>query len=240
MKRIGTYGAVGGDSESFGIVLTIYLLLRTPFSFADIFGNRLEEDIPNSITSLSNLQILHLKLNRLSGTIPDLGSMPKLQWIDLSSNYLHGTVPQSLGTSKTIKDLRLGNNRLYDPIPSGLCSNPDVNAGVTKKYGCAGILCPIGTYSEVGHAVDPVGCFKCPAGESTLYLGSVRSKCQVFTEAMILTMFFEVMQGHEWPLGLQENWGNYDVPLCKWAGLTCDEDGELESIAFPLVGLEHY
>jgi len=208
----------------------------------DIFGCELTGTIPESITALQSLQILHLKLNKLTGTIPErIGLMPKLSWVDLASNGLHGTVPQSLGSSTSIEDLRLGaGNKLYGPIPSGLCKNLKVNGGATERAGCDGILCPLGTFSNTGYAGESSGCEKCPAGSSTLYLGSTRSECQVFTEEMILSMFYGVMQGQHWPDEQQKNWGNLDVSVCEWGGLSCDEQGELESIAFPLVGIENY
>lgn len=196
--------------------------------------------IPAALLDLKNLQILHLKANKLTGTIPELGQNPLISWVDLSSNQLHGTIPQSLGNSRTIEDLRLGNNRLYEPIPPGLCRNPNVNGGVTKSYGCDGVICPIGTYSDTGHAIESIGCTSCPDGETTLYLGSPMSACQQLTEEDLLSMLYEVMRGNLWPESSREHWKDPNVSVCDWAGLSCDKQGQLTSLSFPLAGLEEY
>jgi hypothetical protein len=204
----------------------------------DAFNNKLTGTIPSSITKISVLQIFHLKDNKLTGTIPGLGSMQRLSWVDLSNNMLHGTIPQSFGTSRAIEDLRLGGNFLYEPIPRGLCKNPSLNGGATKMYGCDGVLCPIGTYSDAGHAMETQGCIKCPDGKTTLYLGSSLDKCRTIDAKDVLTMFFEVMQGDTWPEESQKNWGDPNVDVCSWSGISCNKDGELIGMGFPLVGLD--
>ena len=186
------------------------------------------------------LQILHLKGNHLTGTIPDLGRMPRLSWLDLSNNVLHGTIPQSFAISRSIEDLRLGGNRIYEPIPHGLCNHPNINGGATKQFGCDGVICPLGSYSDVGHAVESHGCTRCPPGETTLYLGSSKAACQTFEPTKILSIFYDVMQGNVWPPAFQHNWGDFEVDICDWAGISCDSSGELISMGFPLVGLEEY
>ena len=197
--------------------------------------------LPESLIHIPGLQILHLKLNTLSGTIPELGLIPTLSWVDLSDNkYLVGQIPASLGTSRSLEDLRLGGNMLYDPIPHSLCTHHKLNGGATKAHGCEGVLCPIGTYAEAGHATEQTRCTPCPAGHTTFYLGGKKSSCQFLTPETILSMLFEVMNGLAWPTEMQKNWGDTDVPLCDWAGMTCDEDGTLTGISFPLSGLEEY
>jgi len=54
---------------------------------------------------------------------------------------------------------------------------------------------------------------------------------------MILAMLYKVMRGDLWPPARRTNWGDLSVSVCDWAGLSCDENGELESISFPLAGL---
>lgn len=126
---------------------------------------------------------------------------------------------------------------IHDPIPRGLCTNPNVNNGATKLYGCDGVLCPLGTYSESGFAVEKQGgCKKCPEGETTLYLGS--TKCRKLTEKEILSIFFDVMQGDKWNLDHRQNWQDPDFDVCFWSGVTCDQNGDIVSIGFPLVGVD--
>ena len=203
----------------------------------DIFNNHLVGAIPETLAKLSSLQILHLKLNRLTGTIPSgFGHLPYLTWFDVSSNELHGTIPSSFGASRSIKDFRLGGNMIYDPIPQSLCTNTNINGGLTRIYGCDGVICPLGTYSDPGHATHAEGCKPCEEGATTLYLGS--SSCEVLSPSDILHIFFSVMRGG-WSNPIQQNhWKDpEDDNVCFWNGITCDDKGEIISIRFPLAGL---
>lgn len=192
------------------------------------------------MTLVDALQILHLKENLFTGTIPEFGRLPTLTWLDLSKNLFRGTVPASLGTSRSIENVHLGGNMLYEPIPRGLCNNPNVNGGATKTFGCDEVLCPLGTYADNGHAADPGGCTKCPEGQTTLYLGSTKHECKVYTPESILSMFFQVARGDGWPEESKHHWADESMSLCDWAGVTCNEEGEMTSLTFPLVGLDDY
>ena len=198
----------------------------------DVFNNEFVGTIPSEFPNLSLLQIIHLKHNFISGTIPsEFGTLSFLSWFDVSNNQLHGTIPASFGSNRSIKDFRLGHNMFYDPIPPGLCTNKKINGATTEDFGCDGVLCSLGSYSEEGFAVDGQGCTKCPEGETTLYLGSTR--CDALTEADVLSIFFEVMQGNEWPDDMKRNWGDPTVSTCEWSGITCDSNGEVVSLSFP-------
>jgi hypothetical protein len=179
------------------------------------------------------LQILHLKGNQLTGTIPAaFGYLPDLSWFDLSQNNLLGTIPSSLANVSTLKDFRLSGNMLYDEVPHGLCVNPNINEGTTKLHGCSGVLCPAGTYSESGYASGDKACIPCPEGWSSLYLGSF--SCVLLSEADLLAMLYEVLQGSTWPEDKRVNWGNDNYSVCEWAGIDCDTEGNTSSLSFPL------
>jgi hypothetical protein len=160
------------------------------FIRSDLFNNKLTGTLPDLPQSL---QILHLKLNQLTGTIsPNFGELSYLSWFDVSSNKLHGTIPSSFGSSRSLHDFRVGNNRIYGPIPPSLCRNVHINGGLTATYGCDGIICPLGTFSEIGHATDAnPGCIPCPEGLTSMYLGA--SNCEAISDHAILNMFYDVL-----------------------------------------------
>ena len=212
-------------------------LMRPKFlpSVSDLFNNKLNGKIPSELGSLSWLQIIHLKKNLLTGTIPpSLGNLEYLSWFDVSNNVLYGTIHPSFAEIRVLRDFRLGGNRMYDPIPPKLCKNVNVNGGAAKRFGCDAILCPLGTYAKDGLATNDVGCKPCPEGKTTMYLGS--RQCIQLSEKDILSIFFEVMNGDEWPDEAKQNWGDKSVDLCEWGGITCDENGEVESLSFPSLG----
>ncbi|KAK7244113.1 hypothetical protein RIF29_38931 [Crotalaria pallida] len=54
------------------------------------------------IGNLTNLQIVLLQNNNITGPIPsDLGKLSKLQTLDLSNNFFSGEIPSSLGHLKS-------------------------------------------------------------------------------------------------------------------------------------------
>ena len=126
---------------------------------------------------------------------------------------------------------------IYEPIPRSLCTNTNINGGLTRTYGCDGVICPLGTYSASGHATHSEGCQPCPEGATTIYLGSI--KCDYLNEVDILAIYFNVMGGSARNAIQKSHWGDPegDNP-CSWNGIKCDEKGEVSSIRFPLMGLE--
>jgi hypothetical protein len=200
----------------------------------DVFSNKLNGSIPEELGRVNALQIFHLKDNLLTGTIPAaFGNLPHLSWFDISQNHLLGTIPKSFGTSQSIEDFRLAGNMLYDAVPHGLCTNPNVNGGATKQYGCDGVLCPAGTYAETGYATHDRPCANCPDNQSNFYLGSI--SCSEISEVDILSILYEVMQGSTWPENKSVGWTDTTKPVCEWAGIDCDSNGEIISLSLPLI-----
>jgi hypothetical protein len=145
-------------------------------------------------------------------------------------------IPATFGKSSTLKDFRLGGNMIYDPVPKSLCRNEVINGGLTKTYGCSGVICPLGTYSDPGHATHADGCKPCPEGRTTMYLGS--QSCIKLTEEDYITMFYDVMAATNPHPMQQAHWQhNRERDVCEWNGIECDEKGQVISIEFPLLGL---
>eukprot|EP00978_Attheya_sp_CCMP212_P043328 scaffold280686_cov30-Attheya_sp.AAC.1 len=68
---------------------------------------------------LSNLTILILEFNTLTGTIPSkIGQITTLLRMDLSDNDLTGTIPTEIGTLSNLIELILEGNILEGTIPS--------------------------------------------------------------------------------------------------------------------------
>jgi Leucine rich repeat len=183
---------------------------------------------------LQALQILHLKGNLLTGTIPEgFAHLEELSWFDVSQNHLLGTIPGAFVQSRSLVDFRVAGNMLYGDIPIGLCSNPTLNSGATKQYGCSGLLCPPETYSELGYEKDDIRCQPCPEGQTSFYLGSL--SCIYLDEKDILSMLYEVFDGPSWPDNISQNWNDYSMSVCDWGGIDCDADGQTTGISLPLM-----
>ncbi|XP_044473876.1 receptor-like protein kinase BRI1-like 3 [Mangifera indica] len=88
--------------------------------YLDLSYNSLTGNIPESIGSLSYLQVLNLGHNRLTGNIPySFGDLKAIGVMDLSHNHFQGPIPGSLGSLSFLSDLDVSNNNLSGPIPSG-------------------------------------------------------------------------------------------------------------------------
>ncbi len=200
----------------------------------DVFANKLTSSLPAELGTLMNLQIIHVKENHLSGTIPAvIGVLPSLTWFDISNNNITGTIDPAFGLSTSLVDFKAGQNQIHGVIPNTLCSNKNINEGMTSKYGCDAILCPLGTFNEEGYATSKAECKPCPPGTSTLHLGADKNKCVTITQREILAMFFEVMGGESWDEAQRRGW-NILPNECDWSGVSCDGNGEINTLAFQM------
>ncbi|KAK4355110.1 hypothetical protein RND71_024081 [Anisodus tanguticus] len=88
--------------------------------YLDLSYNSLSGTIPESLGSMSFLQVLNLGHNNFTGTIPfNFGGLKIVGVLDLSHNYLEGFIPPSLGGLSFLSDLDVSNNNLSGTIPSG-------------------------------------------------------------------------------------------------------------------------
>ncbi|KAK2970580.1 hypothetical protein RJ640_003129, partial [Escallonia rubra] len=86
-------------------------------------GCRIKETIPNEISNLINLVILHLNGNDLSGSIPNtIKRLQKLRGIDIGYNKLQGSIPNDLCQLPNLSYLYLGPNQLSGSLPACLGS----------------------------------------------------------------------------------------------------------------------
>ena len=76
------------------------------------------DEIPSELGQLSNLELLWLHSNRLTGSIPpELGDLTRLSQLLLNVNLLTGEIPQGLGELVDLHSLWLQNNQLTGAIP---------------------------------------------------------------------------------------------------------------------------
>ncbi|KAK3421486.1 hypothetical protein EUGRSUZ_G02130 [Eucalyptus grandis] len=92
-------------------------------------GNNLSGSIPNSLWAMESLYVLDLSKNQLSGTLPSLSpisrmdgnKMPQLGYLILSSNSLSGSIPNFPWAMENLYHLDLGS------IPNSLCAMENLN-----------------------------------------------------------------------------------------------------------------
>ena len=61
-----------------------------------IVGNNLKGTLPNELNYFSEMVVLNMFYNKLTGSIPDLSYLVNLEQLDLDGNELSGSTPASL------------------------------------------------------------------------------------------------------------------------------------------------
>lgn len=158
--------------------------------------NALTGSIPSSIEDMTNLQALLLSHNELGGNLYGINFPSSIRRLDLSDNQLTGSIPDSFLTLIPFSaelEVDLSSNQLTGAIPTDLtrflnlniylkdnklteineklCSMNDWNEGDVGRYGCNGLLCPIGHFSPNGRHSSSGECQQCAPGRA-LHLGS--------------------------------------------------------------------
>lgn len=106
----------------------------------NISRNQIIGHIPNSISSMIDLERLDISRNQITGTIPQsVGQLVKLRWLDLSANGLSGRIPAELLGIENLGHANFRSNRLCGEIPQGRPLN------VFKAVAYAHNLCLCGT-----------------------------------------------------------------------------------------------
>ncbi|KAK5795167.1 putative receptor-like protein kinase At3g47110 [Gossypium arboreum] len=86
-----------------------------------IHNNRFGGVLPDSITNLSTqIEVLFMGENQISGNIQGSGNLVKLTQIDLGGNLLTGKIPSSIGRLQNLVTFNLSMNHLSGPIPSSI------------------------------------------------------------------------------------------------------------------------
>ena len=122
----------------------------------------------------------------LRGPLPaEIGLLSDLRVLDLSHNQLTGFLPSDLRFAP-LEHLDIRGSRMQGVVPPLLCIKEGVNRngvgppGISFDllYACENIVCPRGTYSGIGRASlpenegeDGIQCQPCYDGQAQFYLG---------------------------------------------------------------------
>ncbi|PPD75065.1 hypothetical protein GOBAR_DD27998 [Gossypium barbadense] len=89
----------------------------------ELYNNSLTGELPRGFSNLTNLRLLDVSMNRLTGKIPDELTRLPLESLNLYSNNLEGTLPPSIADSPALYELRIFQNRLTGELPQNLGKN---------------------------------------------------------------------------------------------------------------------
>jgi hypothetical protein len=180
-------------------------------------GPRLSGSLP-SFDQVPQLIYLYLQGNELQGSIPSdfLSSSKSARFIGLSSNLLTGTVPEELEFLSFV-DLEVHDNEIQG-FPDSFCSKLDWNAGAVGMYGCEGFLCPPGTASPIGRAMnETTECQVCPDPQSAPFYGTISCEGEM-SERDILVKLYNALDGDNW---YRNDFWLTNTDICDWYGIAC-------------------
>lgn len=153
----------------------------------DISHNKFTGSLPFWMKNLASLNSFTASHNKLSGPVPGFDSLTKLSYLDLSYNQFDGIIPTTLLASSPQDDklvVDLSHNNIEGIVPADisrlsrlsiqlqenqisgidpdLCETDGLNDFDILSFGCNGILCPIGTWNNLGRqSNENVPCEPC-------------------------------------------------------------------------------
>jgi len=225
--------------------------------------NSFSSTLPTQFETLTKLEMLSLhqatSSSSISGTLPAFSNLRELTSLQLYGNALTGNLPANL-LMNTIKgnseiEVLLSDNSLIGTVPSSwarfsqlfvdltgnkltgisseLCSKGSWMEGAVGSYGCDSILCPSGTYNELGRKTSAEGeCSICPGSQ---FLGAKNCNGQPNEgEIDILRDFFTSTNGQSWVIN--DGWTS-SADVCSWHGLECNSAGQVLKIDLSKNGL---
>ncbi|XP_071916853.1 uncharacterized protein [Coffea arabica] len=92
----------------------------------DLQSNHLTGGIPTAFKDLQNLQGLTVGDNNLNGTLDSLCNLYSLTLVGLTTNQFSGSLPECFGNMTSLRDLTLGNNFLVSAIPNSFWKLKDL------------------------------------------------------------------------------------------------------------------
>ncbi|KAL8551100.1 hypothetical protein ACS0TY_000253 [Phlomoides rotata] len=110
----------------------------------NLYDNKLSGNIPECLpNSTTSLLILDLRKNEFHGKIPTtIGAMHQLANLGLNGNHLQGPLPPSLANCTDLEVIDLGNNMIQDTFPLWLHTLPQLKILIFKSNGFHGSITP--------------------------------------------------------------------------------------------------
>uniref|UniRef100_A0A7S1FLF4 Leucine-rich repeat-containing N-terminal plant-type domain-containing protein n=1 Tax=Corethron hystrix TaxID=216773 RepID=A0A7S1FLF4_9STRA len=138
--------------------------------------------LPNALNEMGTLAVSYLYMSncRTKGIIPEgfYGDIDDEEYddhifMDISNNYLTGTLPYEF--SRFTNLYLLADDNMFSGMDSYLCNMTDWNDGMVGNFGCDAIMCPKGTFNELGRMYGSSG-IACEPCKRAVYYGSVECR----------------------------------------------------------------
>ncbi|KAL4605734.1 hypothetical protein ACB092_09G051800 [Castanea dentata] len=140
-------------------------------------ANDLSGDIPTQIVSLNRLLRLDLSDNNIRGSIPkQLSNLTRLLTLRLQNNVLSGSIPDLSVSLVNLKELNLTNNEFYGNVPDGLVKKFGQESFSGNEGLCGSSPLPACSFTNTHPATDSVQTV--PSNPSSLPVAPVMSQAK--------------------------------------------------------------
>jgi hypothetical protein len=110
-------------------LLILSLIYKCVYTKHFSVDHGLSKHLPKELRLLTQLQVLNLNGNSLTGTIPtQIGRLGSLVHLDLGNNFISGSIPSEIGMMTSLEEIIARNNHLGGVLPSELSNIPNLNA----------------------------------------------------------------------------------------------------------------
>ena len=167
--------------------------------------------------NLSNLIVLFLHSNQLTGEIPaELGNLSNLQELWLNDNQLTGEIPTELGNLSNLQGLSLNNNQMTGELPQTLTG---LTALAWFTFGNnAGLCAPTDEAFQTWlQSVASVRGDNCVAEDE-----------DSAEDRAVLVELYNATDGANWTNNT--NWLS-DEPMREWHGVVTDDEGRVAELS---------
>jgi Leucine-rich repeat (LRR) protein len=228
----------------------------------NISSNHLSGTIPRSIALMTQLAVLLLNDNKLTGPI-DAAIDPTVQVVlktlQISDNQLTGTLPDSLAQLPSLQVFAAVSNCFEGSIPEGLCSSNGLNTlaldGLQSATSCQRKLFPAALegslvakslYSTRNPLSGGVpGCLFGMGNLTTLHLsgngltGSIPAAEEISFSLRDLSLSHNMLTGTVPYLLLQRDWANLDLSYNRLTGSLPDNNGTVPYSSATAISLDN-
>lgn len=108
-------------------------------------GNKFSGPIPEELGTMPRMIYINIPYNDFTGSIPSSWNTTRLNHVNLAFNELNGTIPQELTGIETLNNLFLVGNDLEGDVTSSVCIGDFDNAttynGMKMSVDCASVHC---------------------------------------------------------------------------------------------------
>jgi Leucine-rich repeat (LRR) protein len=228
----------------------------------NISSNHLSGTIPSSFALLTELAVLLLNDNKLTGPIDaaiDPNVQVLLKTLQISDNQLTGTLPDSLAQLPSLQVFAAVSNCFEGSIPESLCNSISLNTlaldGLQSATTCQRKLFPAALEgSVVANSLYSIrnplsggvpGCLFGMGNLTTLHLsgngltGSLPGAEGISSSLRDLSLSHNMLTGTVPSLLLQRNWANLDLSYNRLTGSLPDTNGTVPFSSAAAISLDN-